>query len=63
MVTFAIICLLIIIIASTHVINWVWREMWKQNIISAIIILQFLQILLIAGCVINIIKWGQILIK
>lgn len=58
---FAISCLIAILVASHHVLNWVWR--WKdQDLVPIQIMVSLLTVLINIGCIRYIILWGYPLI-
>jgi hypothetical protein len=61
MILFSVICLVVVIIVLTHLLNWMWRWIGKDGddgLIFAGAIGTIIYCLMIYGCVRYIILWG-----
>lgn len=60
MVTFSIICLVVILFAIQHLLNWMWRKMGKMEDNGAFIIMMTLVGGIVSWVIIcQIIEWGK----
>ena len=59
MILFSVIVLTLIIVGSTHVVNYVARLLWKDDIAPLCFLVQIVQLAIILPCVYYIILWGS----
>lgn len=62
MITFSIICLVVVIIVLTHLLNWMWRQIdWNDSLVLLGGVATFVYCIIVYKCVEHIIIWGQLL--
>lgn len=61
MVIFSIICLVVIVLAIQHLINWLWRNTKEVDIAPAVMLTVF-SVIVTWYCIYYIILWGKNLI-